>query len=393
MYLLVSVPLTSRRHAYTHAMAAVPTRLGVRIHDRRFWAVFAAVVTLAVLVLALVFAGPPRSLRPPVARAADLLAVRFADQATGWVGGTGVIYATADAGASWRVAWTGVGNVVSLRSWDSQHVWALTAPKNDPSGHADHLLRSDDAGSTWVSFPLDASMADLQLTGPMDAWAVLATDPRNPVGVVHTTDGGGTWTAVPAMGKPEALCATAEGLLWTANGGSVSLSSDEGRSWSAIDSGLPRTGLQAKLGCAGDAVWLLATGGVGSSQQAYVVTRSLDRGGTWRPVYGEPYFPLAPTGVTEIDAYSGPFAIVTPNVARFIGTCPACSNAESASLTRTDDAGMTSGKTALPATPLESWFDLSFADPDHGWIVASHPSSELLKTTDGGATWQRVVLP
>ncbi len=378
------------------AMAAAPTRLGVRvIRDRRLWALFAAVLALAVLatlVLALILAVLSRSPRPPVAGAADLLAVRFADQATGWVGGTGVIYATADAGASWRVAWTGVDNVVSLRSWDSQHVWALTAPENDLAPRANHLLRSDDGGSTWVSFPLDTSLTELQLAGPMDAWAVIATDPRNPKGM-HSADGGATWTAVPAMGKPQALCATGEGLLWTANGGSVSLSSDEGLSWSAINSGLPGTGLQPRLGCAGDAVWLLATGGVGSSQQAYVVTRSLDRGATWRPVYGEPYFPLAPPGVTEIDAYPGPFAIVTPNVARFIGTCPACSNAESASLTRTDDAGATSAKTALPATPVESWFDLSFADPDHGWIVASHPSSELLKTTDGGASWKRVVMP
>jgi photosystem II stability/assembly factor-like uncharacterized protein len=366
------------------------------IRDRRFWAVLAAVVALAViatLALALVFAVRPRSARPPVAAATDLLAVRFADEGTGWVGGTGVIYATADAGASWRVAWTGVENVVSLRSWDSQHVWALISPENDLAPRADHLLRSDDGGSTWASFPLDASLTDLQIAGPMDAWAVIATDPRNPEGVVHTADGGGTWTAVPAMGKPQALCATAEGLLWMANGGSVSLSSDAGRSWSALDSGLPKTGLQAKLGCAGDAVWLLASGGVGASQQAYVVSRSLDRGATWLPVYGEPYFPLAPPGVTEIDAYSGPFAIVTPNAARFVGSCPACPSTQSASLTRTDDAGATSAKTALPATRLESWFDLSFADPEHGWIVASHPSSELLKTTDGGASWERIVLP
>lgn len=362
------------------------------IRDRRVWAVSAGVLALAVL-LAVVFAVLSRSPRPPVAAAADLLAVRFADQRAGWVGGTGVIYATSDAGASWRVAWTGVGNVVSLRSWDSQHVWALTAPRNDVAPRAPHLIRSDDGGSTWMSFPLDASLTDLQLAGPMDAWAVIASDPRSPEGVVHSADGGATWTAVPAMGKPQAVCATAEGLLWTANGGSVSLSSDDGRSWSRIDSGLPETGLLAKLGCAGDAVWLLAIGGVASSQQAYVVSRSLDRGATWRAVFGERYFPLAAPGVPEIDAYPGPFAIVTPDAARFIGTCPACSSTESASLVRTDDAGATSAKIALPASPIESWFDVSFPDPDNGWVVASHTAAELLKTTDGGASWQRIVLP
>ena len=364
------------------------------IRDRRFWAVSAAILAVLAVVGALVLAVLPRSTRPPVAAAADLLAVRFVDETTGWVGGTRIIYATTDAGASWRVAWTGAENVVSLRSWDRQHVWALAAPQNDLAPRADHLLRSDDGGSTWVSHPLEESLTDLQLTGPMDAWALTATNPRTPEGVVHTADGGGTWTPVPAVGKPQALCATAEGLLWMANGGSVSLSSDEGQSWSRIDSGLPKTGLQAKLGCAGDAVWLLASDGAGSSQQAYVVTRSLDRGATWRAVFGEPYFPLAPPGLPEIDAYPGPFAIVTPDAARFIGTCPACPSTASASLVRTDDAGATSAKIALPATtPVESWFDLSFADPDHGWMVASHPTSELLKTTDGGASWQRVVLP
>jgi hypothetical protein len=70
------------------------------IRDRPFWAALAAVLALAVLamlVIALVFAVLLRNPRPPVAAATDLLAVRFADQETGWVGGARVIYATADA--------------------------------------------------------------------------------------------------------------------------------------------------------------------------------------------------------------------------------------------------------------------------------------------------------
>jgi hypothetical protein len=64
--------------------------------------------------------------------------------------------------------------------------------------------------------------------------------------------------------------------------------------------------------------------------------RSADDGRTWKLLLAEPYFGVrAPF---TIDSYSGPWAMVGPTAAYFVGWCPACAYG-TVSLTVTRDGG------------------------------------------------------
>jgi photosystem II stability/assembly factor-like uncharacterized protein len=49
--------------------------------------------------------------------------------------------------------------------------------------------------------------------------------------LVHTSDGGRTWTALPAPASPQSVCFTAPGDGWLASDRTVWRSVDGGRSW------------------------------------------------------------------------------------------------------------------------------------------------------------------
>ena len=349
---------------------------------------------------------PPPSVTPPAStpggQSPDLFAVSFADLATGWVGGDGVVWTTSTGGSSWRRTWTGTGLVREIASFGSE-VWALTAPRGDAAPPVDTLLRSDDGGNRWSSLPLLRPLHRLQPVAPGVAWAAVVPDqPGDGQQSVFeppskTADGGATWQSVTAAGAAQDICFNADSV-WTVDGGTLARSTDAGRTWSGVDPGLPTDGMAApwesgSIDCAGEAIWLLAAGGGAASQEAYLVTRSLDAGATWRIVFGEPYFPVTPPGVTEIDAYSGAFVVVSPTSARFVGWCPAC---PSYSITWTNDAGATSGRAILPVPGFGGGpGGIAFPDPDHGWLVATYPDKggTLLQSTDAGATWSGVGLP
>jgi hypothetical protein len=106
-----------------------------------------------------------------------------------------------------------------------------------------------------------------------------------------------------------------------------------------------------EIRCAGGTVWVMFHGGAAASQEAYVVVRSADSGRTWKLVSAERYFGV--TAPHEFDAYSGPWTIVGPNDAYFVGACPACGSG-TVSLWVTHDGGRTFRRYAVPA--LDGYF-------------------------------------
>ena len=100
-----------------------------------------------------------------------------------------------------------------------------------------------------------------------------------------------------------------------------------------------------EIRCSGRSVWVMFHGGAASSQEAYVLVRSADAGRSWRLVAAESYFGVkAPH---ELDSYSGPWTIVGPNAAYFVGSCPAC-GLWTVSLWVTHDGGRTFRRYAVP---------------------------------------------
>ena len=101
-----------------------------------------------------------------------------------------------------------------------------------------------------------------------------------------------------------------------------------------------------EIRCSGRAVWVMFHGGAASSQEAYVLVRSGDRGRTWSVVAAERYFGVkAPH---ELDAYSGPWTIVGERKAYLTGSCPACGRG-TVSLWVTLDGGRSFRRYAAPA--------------------------------------------
>jgi hypothetical protein len=115
-----------------------------------------------------------------------------------------------------------------------------------------------------------------------------------------------------------------------------------GRHYVNPDAGFPT------IRCSGSTIWAVWFNGAGMSQEAYLGARSLDRGRSWKLVFTEGMFgPWAPH---HLDAYLGPWTLVGPRTAYFVGTCPACRGYGTFSLSVTRDAGRTFRRYPVPGS-------------------------------------------
>ena len=97
-------------------------------------------------------------------------------------------------------------------------------------------------------------------------------------------------------------------------------------------------------------MWVFFTGGFASSQQQYVAVRSENGGRTFRPIAAEGYFGI--NAPHQFSSYAGPWAIVGPEAAYFVGMCPVCGNVPyygSVMLFVTRDGGRTFRRYDLPS--------------------------------------------
>ena len=95
------------------------------------------------------------------------------------------------------------------------------------------FFASEDGGQSWEERPVPAPLIGLALS-PEDPRALIASSPN---GLLSSRDGGASWRSLP--GPPGLLAWSAAEQLYLAGAdGTVSLSSDEGRSWKAVG-GLP----------------------------------------------------------------------------------------------------------------------------------------------------------
>jgi hypothetical protein len=99
--------------------------------------------------------------------------------------------------------------------------------------------------------------------------------------------------------------------------------------------------IPSQVRCSGPTVWVLWFNGVGMMHEDYVGARSADGGRTWRVAFAQS------PGVRAryaIGAEPGPWTLVGPRAAYFVGMCPACSQGKAfgmVSLSVTKDGGRT----------------------------------------------------
>lgn len=322
--------------------------------------------------------GPSPS--PPAVQLSPAAVLAFPSATQGWVVSGGQILATVNGGRSFTVQ-VAAGTKVRTLDFVSPAVgWAVSAGG---------LLATTDSGQRWATVG-----APPQPLGQVSFW-----DSKDGLGLAtdnslwRSADGGQTWTPVTPGVPAEAVCGASPTAALVVAAASVYHSDDGGATWSPVYHlpGGPPAGAGSSVSCTGSAAWVdlrvvVASGGVGQ-----VVVRSLDGGATWVPVAGAG---AALPGVTPLHPslfiVPGPLGLAAPGAAFFSGTA-----ASGLAIAATTDGGTTLAAAPIASRTLQisAVADLMFADPRHGWALAtSGRSASLLQTTNGGAHWGQVAI-
>lgn len=212
------------------------------------------------------------------------------------------IYKTTDAGANWSLQYTNPepkGFLDAMSFWDADHGLVI----GDAVDGRFQILRTLNGGKTWTPVPdtalppalpgegaYAASGSNIAVVGQREAW--IATNAAGKGRVLHTGDGGASWSVVetPLAAGPSAgifSIAFRDALHGVIVGGdykqeqaaidNVAVTSDGGKTWALIkDRGLSGFRSVVKY-LPGSERSLVAVGPQGAD-------RSDDDGKTWRPL-------------------------------------------------------------------------------------------------------------
>jgi photosystem II stability/assembly factor-like uncharacterized protein len=327
--------------------------------------------------------------------AAPILDAAFVSADVGWVRTATQLLLTDDAGTTWRAASLPIPmdevRVAGVSFRDASHGWLIEAipPKNiGPTGTPLRLWRTADGGRTWTSSQMPSASQPVETLGDarivwIDAeHVVVDIEGSMPNGyaddIFATADGGRTWPTVTygrdgVGGVPVFADARIGFLVGGAGGGRLYATDDGGRTWRQASLpvlvGNPPPSLY-------HARFFSPTDGLlfGSSDAATgpvpVVFATSDAGRTWvvaenasDPAYG--------CSILTIDAWT-------------------CLDPFHGTLDRWTDGGRTREGAAMTGLPPNA--DAHLVDAGHGWARdAQDDPGALYLTTDGGATWRRVI--
>ncbi len=231
------------------------------------------------------------------------------------------------------------------------------------------ILRSRDGFQTWqrqrIAEGEDRTIYSIAQVTP-DVWVVVGER-----GLCYRSgDRGKSWEAIGMPTERTLYRVRKNGmgiLIAVGAGGEIVRSSDQGWTWERRVSGTAKD------------LWSVAWQGnvamaVGEDG---VIVRSTDGGYTWRVVRKEDFLKRTLYAVAAADADRW-YAV-----------------GEQMALSRTSDGGDTWGTQPLvpPLSDAEKLRGIGFWDEQHGWITGETSSAlwqPVWKTTDGGATWQKV---
>jgi photosystem II stability/assembly factor-like uncharacterized protein len=293
----------------------------------------------------------------------------------------GRVFRTLDAGASWQE------RTLSPADWGFADIVALDASTAVVTGRTDQSVvvtwTTTDGGVTWACPGATAGMSctGVSFPTPNDGWAVGYDETEN--GVLHTSDGGQTWTPQTLPGgwtefawfSPQDVefADTLHG--WAVGAGDLrpaaAWTDDGGATWQAGSLAMaPGYEFDADLYAVdfGDLTHGWAVGYDG------LVVRTVDGGRTWAVKRGgDGLFTAAWTDVAAVGA-ARCWVVGTDGPGGYIA--------------RTSDGGAhwsTAKPRAARRKPLAS---VCFVDKLNGWAVGN--GGLVLRTVDGGATWQSV---
>lgn len=281
--------------------------------------------------------------------AATLEAVEFETGGLGWAAGDG-IWRTFDGGQSWTS--THSGSIAALDFGSTTLGIAATGGGS--------ILTSNDGGLSWVDRgPLFGSplLADVQALPNGDAFAAGSGGKLG-----FSANGSSSWFLIQS---PSGMDIDAIHFLdsvegWVVAGGDVFHTSNAGQSWTAL--GNPGTATLR------DVHFLTSQRGWVAGESGAVFSTS-DGGASWTQASG--------TGAADLvavefeDFFSG-FAVGQGGVV----------------LGSTDGGTSFSTLASGTAVPPPAVYGIDAVDPDHAWATTA--DDEILRTEDGGATWEGV---
>ena len=235
-----------------------------------------------------------------------LSAVSFVDGATGWAAGgwyaslsafpQAAVFGSTDGGFTWTQEKLPKGSpaITGLQFVSKTDGWAVgtsyVGDWYDYTADQGWVLHTTDGGATWtrVAGLADSQATTVHFSDPADGWVGGLN------GVYATTDGGTTWQRVAAGEGVEAIAATDPQHVWAFGDGFLAATIDAG---AGVDSAAPVT-----LDTHADSAWHnkpltigLTANDIGSAGLAFTQS-SLD-GGPWKtgptisvPAYGDHHF-------------------------------------------------------------------------------------------------------
>ena len=212
-------------------------------------------------------------------------------------------------------------------------------------GASGSIIKSVDGGNTWfLSTPTAATLEGLHFLDGDNGWAVGGGQ------IVHTTDGGMTYSTAPTSASLNAVCflSRATGVA-VGNAGTVLRTTDGGATWSSQTPASADLNAVCFVGTTG---WIVGDG---------VVLKSVDSGATWSRT--------ASTSTVLNSVY-------------FVNASRGWAVGALGTLLKTTDGGTSWTNSNPVSVSLQS---VRFAGADTGWVVGA--LGTILTTTNGGTSW------
>ena len=295
----------------------------------------------------------------------NLTGVHFADAQDGWaVGDQGVIVHTTDGGGAWAAQSSGTSDdLTGVTFTDAQDGWATGQSFVPYDGYSSgFILHTTNGGQDWTTqydSPYEpttmtpgVAFEAIAFADAQDGWAVGETQGSdrtyNSVVIMHTSDGGATWTQQLDY-NPNAGGNTDDAMLT-----SVACTSAE----NAVAVGYDENGA---------AIWHTANGGLTWTRVGQKLWPPDNVANLTDVVFGDA------THGWAISAGNGEIDPFTDLPTRYVGSF----------IIRTTDGGATWARQLAPsdagAEPLDA---LSFVSSTQGWVAGD--GGDILTTTTGG---------
>jgi photosystem II stability/assembly factor-like uncharacterized protein len=333
----------------------------------------------------------------PLGRVEGLEAVQAVGTQIAVAVGKGTILTTHDGGRTWVRAWRGPQDLHAVDFVSASTGWAVGDGL---------LLGTVDGGQHWrrLGQPSVRPLGSVHFSSASEGWGVAG---RNLPGdlpatvLVHTGDGGRTWSALPAPARPQSVCFTSPGDGWLASDRSVWRSVDGGRTWSVRPSftlpvGAGEPPFFADLQCARPgAAWVrFDSGDHYAGHGPYALYSTGDGGAHWRGVLSTLGAVMREPLPGGPGSYPGPFSVIDPRRAFLLSPTPAADTTGAVLISQ--GGGRLQFLPEIPRARLSSEpeaMSVSFGSATMGWIAGSAgsafaPRGVILATVDGGRTWR-----